>query len=85
MFHQLLTPVGDSLALSFVIAALPVLAVLLMLGALQRPAWQASLAGLVVGLILAVTTWHGAERDAGGHDIRRMAGDVDRVCGPAAL
>jgi lactate permease len=57
MFHQLLTPVGDSLALSFVIAALPVLAVLLMLGALQRPAWQASLAGLVVGLILAVTTW----------------------------
>jgi lactate permease len=57
MFQQLLTPVGGSLPLSFLVAALPVCAVLLMLGALQRPAWQASLAGLVVGLIAAVAVW----------------------------
>ena len=48
MFNQLLTPVGDSLLLSFLVAVLPVAAVLIMLGVLQRPAWQASLAGLVV-------------------------------------
>jgi lactate permease len=57
MFHQLLTPVGDSLGLSFLVAVLPVLTVLLLLGVLRRPAWQAALAGLVVGLIIAVLPW----------------------------
>src|ERR1700724_775080 len=57
MFHQLLTPVGDSLGLSFLVAMLPVLAVLLLLGVLRRPAWQAALAGLIVGLIIAVFPW----------------------------
>lgn len=57
MFHQLLTPVGGSLLLSFVVAALPIATVLVMLGVLRRPAWQASLAGLVVGLLIAVLVW----------------------------
>ncbi|MGO9852085.1 MAG: L-lactate permease [Steroidobacteraceae bacterium] len=57
MFHQLLTPVGDSLGLSFIVAVLPVLAVLLLLGVLRRPAWQAALAGLLVGLVVAVGPW----------------------------
>lgn len=57
MFQQLITPVGDSLGLSFVVAALPVLALLLLLGILRRPAWQAALAGLIVGLIAAVAVW----------------------------
>ena len=57
MFHQLLTPVEDSLGLSFLVAVLPVLTVLLLLGVLRRPAWQAALAGLVVGLIIAVWPW----------------------------
>jgi lactate permease len=57
MFHQLLTPVGDNLALSFLVAALPVLTVLLLLGVLRRPAWQAALAGLIVGLIVAIGPW----------------------------
>src|ERR1700730_12619966 len=57
MFHQLLTPVGDNLGLSFLVAVLPVLAVLLLLGVLRRPAWQAALAGLIVGLIIAVFPW----------------------------
>src|ERR1700694_1090397 len=57
MFHQLLTPVGNSLGLSFLVAILPVVAVLVLLGVLRRPAWQAALAGLVVGLIIAVWPW----------------------------
>jgi lactate permease len=57
MFHQLLTPVGDSLALSFLVAVLPIATVLVLLGILKRPAWQAALAGLIVGLIIAVTVW----------------------------
>ena len=57
MFQQLLTPVSDSLGLSFAVAFLPILTVLLLLGALRRPAWQASLAGLIVGLVIAVAVW----------------------------
>ncbi len=57
MFHQLLTPVGDSLALSFLVAMLPIATVLVLLGILKRPAWQAALAGLVVGLLISVAVW----------------------------
>jgi lactate permease len=57
MFRQLLTPVAGNLPLSFIVAALPVLAVLVLLGILRRPAWQSSLAGLVVGFIIATTIW----------------------------
>jgi lactate permease len=57
MFHQLLTPVGDSLVLSFLVASLPILTVLILLGVLRRPAWQAALGGLIVGLIIAVFVW----------------------------
>jgi lactate permease len=57
MFHQLLTPVGDSLLLSFLVAILPIATVLVLLGILRRPAWQAALAGLAVGLAIAVTVW----------------------------
>jgi lactate permease len=57
MFHQLLTPVAGSLGLSFLVAALPVATVLVLLGVLRRPAWQASAAGLIVGLIIATTIW----------------------------
>ncbi len=58
MFHQLLTPVGGSLLWSFLVAALPILVVLVLLGALKRPAWQASLAGLIAGLLVAIGPWH---------------------------
>ncbi len=57
MFHQLLAPVAGNLGLSFVAAILPVLAVLLLLGVLRRPGWQAALAGLAVGLIIAIAIW----------------------------
>jgi lactate permease len=57
MFRQVLTPIGDSLGLSFAVAALPIAVVLVMLGVLRRPAWQASLAGLVAALVIAVLAW----------------------------
>ena len=57
MFQHLLTPVGDSLALSSTVATLPIIAVLVMLGVLQRAAWEAALAGLIIGLIIAITVW----------------------------
>lgn len=57
MFNQLVTPVGENLGLSFIVAALPVAVVLLLLGVARRPAWQASLAGLVAGLVIAVFVW----------------------------
>jgi len=57
MFHQLLTPVGNSLALSCLVAILPAFTVLLLLGVLRRAAWQAALAGLIVGIVVAVIPW----------------------------
>ena len=57
MFNQLLTPVGDSLLLSFLVATIPIVVVLVMLGVLRRPAWQASLAGLAVALMIAIGVW----------------------------
>jgi len=57
MFQQLLTPIGNSLGLSFLVAALPVLTVVLLLGILRRPAWQAAFAGLIVALIIAAGPW----------------------------
>ena len=57
MFHQLLTPVGNSLALSCLVAILPAFTVLLLLGVLRRAAWQAALAGLIIGLVVAVIPW----------------------------
>jgi lactate permease len=57
MFHQLLTPVAGNLFLSFLVAVLPVVAVLLLLGVWRQPAWQAALAGLIVALVIAVAVW----------------------------
>ena len=57
VFQQLLTPVGDSLVLSFLVAVLPILVVLVLLGVFRRPAWQASLAGLIVAFVVAVAVW----------------------------
>ena len=57
MFSQLLTPVAGALVPSFVVATLPIVVVLFILGVLRRPAWQASLAGLIVGLTIAIGLW----------------------------
>jgi len=57
MFHQLVTPVAGSLAASFLVAAAPIATVLGLLGVARRPAWQASAAGLLVALALALLVW----------------------------
>jgi lactate permease len=57
MFQQQLTPIGHSLGLSCLVAALPVVSVLLLLGVLRRPAWQAALVGLILALMVAVLPW----------------------------
>jgi lactate permease len=57
MFHQVLTPIAGSLPFSFIVAVIPIVVVLVLLGVLRRPAWQASLAGLVVALLIAITLW----------------------------
>lgn len=57
MFEQLLTPVANNLLFSFLAASVPLAVVLVMLGVLRRPSWQAALAGLVSGLIMAVAVW----------------------------
>ncbi|MGE0284067.1 MAG: L-lactate permease [Rhodospirillaceae bacterium] len=57
MFNQLVTPVGESLSMSFAVAAIPIAVVLIFLGVIRRPAWQAAGAGLLAGLIIAITVW----------------------------
>src|SRR5947209_18180841 len=57
MFHQLLAPVANNLFLSFLVGLIPILVVLILLGVVRRPAWQAALAGLVVGFLIAITDW----------------------------
>ncbi len=57
MFPQLLTPVAGALLPSFIIATLPIITVLVLLGIVRRPAWQASLGGLIVALIIAIGIW----------------------------
>lgn len=57
MFQQLVTPIGGSLVWSCVVASMPIVTVLVLLGVFRRPAWQASSAGLAAGLVLALSAW----------------------------
>src|SRR5450755_4705594 len=57
MFHQILEPVVSNLFLSFLVGFIPILLVLVLLGIVRLPAWQASLAGLVVAFIIAIAIW----------------------------
>lgn len=57
MFNQLLTPVAGNLFLSFLVGFIPIIVVLVLLGIVRLPAWQAALAGLVIGLIIAILIW----------------------------
>ena len=54
MFQQVADPVGGSLALSALVAALPLVTLFVLLGALRWKAWQAGLASLVVALGVAI-------------------------------
>ena len=54
MFQQDLQPVGDSLALSALCGALPLIAILVLLGGLKVRAWVSGLISLGVALLVAI-------------------------------
>jgi lactate permease len=56
-FVQPLAPVGGNLALSALVAALPLLVLFVMLGAFKIAAWKSALVAVVVAVILAVVAW----------------------------
>ena len=54
MWQQNYTPVAGSLALSTLVAAIPIFALLFLIGVLRKPAWMASLAGLGAAAVVAL-------------------------------
>jgi lactate permease len=54
MWPQNYTPVGGSLGVSTLIAAVPIFVLLLLLGVLRKPAWMASLVGLGAAALVAL-------------------------------
>jgi L-lactate transport len=54
MWEQIYTPVGSSLPLSALVAAIPIFTLLLLLAIFRRPAWMASLAGLAAAVAVAM-------------------------------
>jgi lactate permease len=54
MFEQNLQPVGDSLALSALCAAIPLLTLFVLLGGLRLKAWIAGVISLAVSLVIAI-------------------------------
>jgi lactate permease len=57
MYQQVLDPVAGSLAWSAVVAALPLLLLFVLLGALKMTAWKASLISLAVSIVIAVVVY----------------------------
>jgi len=57
MWQQNYTPVADSLAMSALVAALPIFILLVLLGVIRKPAWMASLAGLGGAVIVAAAVY----------------------------
>src|SRR3954470_3843342 len=57
MYTQVLDPVAHSLAWSSLVAALPLLVLFLLLGALRMRAWTASLIALAVALVIATAVY----------------------------
>ena len=57
MFQQILDPVFGSLALSAVVAVIPLATLFVMIGVFGVKAWKASLTGLVMSVALAMLIW----------------------------
>ena len=54
LWQQSYAPLGGSLALSALAAALPIFVLLILLGLMRKPAWIASLAGLGAAIVVAL-------------------------------
>jgi len=57
MWQQNYTPIADNLFLSALIAAVPILVLLFLIGIFRKPAWMASLAGLGATIVLAFAVY----------------------------
>lgn len=57
MYRQMLDPIGHSLGLSSIVAAVPLVALFVLLGVFRLRAWVASLIALAVALIVAVAVY----------------------------
>ena len=57
MWQPNYTPLNGSLPLSALVAALPILALLFLLGVLRKPAWVASLIGLATAMLVAALAY----------------------------
>jgi lactate permease len=57
VYQQILDPVGGSLAWSAAVAALPLLLLFVLLGALKMTAWKASLISLAVSIAIAILVY----------------------------
>jgi lactate permease len=57
MWQQNYEPVGGSLALSALVAAIPIVALFLMLGVWRKPAWMSALGALGSALVVALTVY----------------------------
>jgi lactate permease len=56
MFHQILNPTGN-LALTWLVALVPVVALLVLLAVLRVSAWLSTLIGSIITLLLAIWVW----------------------------
>ena len=68
VWEQVYTPVGGSLGLSALVAALPIFTLLLLLGVLRKPAWMASVAGLAAAVLVSMAVY--------GMPLGRVAGAI---------
>ena len=57
MWQQNYAPVGGSLALSAVVASIPIAVLFVMLGVRRKPAWMAALTALAVAFVLALLAY----------------------------
>jgi len=57
MWQHNYEPVGGSLGVSGIVAAIPIVVLFIMLGWLRRPAWQAALAALASALVVALAAY----------------------------
>jgi lactate permease len=68
MWQPNFTSIAGSVPLSALVASIPILALLLLLGVLRKPAWMASLIGLGTAVLMAVAVY--------GMPLGRLAGSV---------
>ena len=57
LWEQIYLPVGNNLAMSALVAALPIFVLLVLIGVLRRPPWVAALSGLGTSAIIAIAVY----------------------------